>query len=64
MAGTNIRWLTGNLLDIGYAGAMASYLSYHKIRLFVYPRRAEPLRDELRNHAEQLAIEARREMAM
>ena len=50
--------ITGTLPDIGYAGAMAGYLSYHKIRLFDYPRWAEPLRDELRNHAEQLAIEA------
>ena len=50
--------ITGTLPDIGYAGAMASHLSYHKIRLFDYPRWAELLRDELRNHAEQLAIEA------
>ena len=50
--------ITGTLPDIGYAGAMAGYLSYHNIRLFDYPRWAEPLRDELRNHAEQLASEA------
>ena len=50
--------ITGTLPDIGYAAAMAGYLGYHKIRLFDYPRWAEPLRDELRNHAEQLAIEA------
>ncbi len=50
--------ITGTLPDIGYAGAMAGYLSYHKIQLFDYPRWAEPLRDELRNHAEQLASEA------
>jgi len=50
--------ITGTLPDIGYAGAMAGYLSYHKIRLFDYPRWAEPLRDELRNHAEQLARES------
>jgi hypothetical protein len=37
---------------------MASYLGCHKIRLFDYPRWAETLRDELRNHAEQLAVEA------
>ena len=48
--------ITGTLPDIGYAGAMAGYLSYHKIRLFDYPRWAESLRDDLRNHAEQLAI--------
>ena len=50
--------ITGTLPDIGYAGAMAGYLSYHKIRLFDYPRWAESLRDDLRNHAEQLAIKA------
>lgn len=50
--------VTGTLPDIGYAGAMAGYLSYHHIRLFDYPRWAEPLRDELRNHAEHLAGEA------
>ena len=50
--------ITGTLPDISYAGAMASYLSYHKIRLFDYPRWAEPLRDELRNHAEHLALKA------
>mgnify|MGYP001552540997 CR=1 FL=1 len=50
--------ITGTLPDICYAGAMASYLSYHKIRLFDYPRWAEPLRDELREHAEHLALKA------
>ncbi len=50
--------ITGTLPDIGYAGAMASYLSYHKIKLFNFPRWAQPLRDELRDHAEQLAIDA------
>ncbi len=50
--------ITGTLLDIGYAGAMASQLSYHGIKLFDYTRWAEPLREELRNHAEQLAIAA------
>jgi len=50
--------ITGTLPDIGYAGAMAGYLSYHNIRLFDYPRWAEPLRDKLRDHAEQLANKA------
>ena len=40
---------TGTTLDIGYSGVMASHLCYHKIRLFDYPRWAEPLRDELRH---------------
>jgi len=50
--------ITGTLPDIGYTGAMAGYLSYHSIRLFDYPRWAEPLRDKLRDHAEQLANKA------
>ena len=50
--------ITGTLPDIGYAGAMAGYFSYHEIRLFDYSRWAEPLRDELREHAEQLATKA------
>lgn len=50
--------VTGTLPDIGYAGAMAGYLSYHKVRLFDYPRWAERLRNELRDHAEQLAFDA------
>ncbi len=50
--------VTGTLPDIGYAGAMAAHLSYHGIKLFDYTRWAEPLRNELRNHAEQLAIAA------
>ena len=30
--------ITGTLPDICYAGAMAGYLRYHKIRLFDYPQ--------------------------
>ena len=29
--------ITGTLPDICYAGAMAGFLSYHKIRIFDYP---------------------------
>jgi len=50
--------ITGMLPDIGYAQAMGSYLSYHNIRIFDYPRWAEPFREALRNNAEQLAAEA------
>ncbi len=50
--------ITGMLPDIGYAQAMGSYLSYHNIRVFDYPRWAEPFREALRNNAEQLAAEA------
>src|SRR5574341_880692 len=47
--------ITGTLPDLCHAGAMAKYLGARDIRLFDYPRWAEPFRDELRVHAEQLA---------
>ena len=50
--------LTGTLPDIAHAGAMAGFLTYRHIRLFDYPKWAEPLRDELRHNAEHLASEA------
>ncbi len=50
--------ITGTLPDIAHVGAMEHFLGYHGIRLFDYPRWAEPLRDELRHNAEQLAAEA------
>ena len=50
--------LTGTLPDICHAGALAGYLSYFGIRLFDYPRWAEPLRDALRENAERIAAEA------
>jgi len=50
--------ITGTLPDICHAEAMGGYLGYHKIRVFDYPRWAEPLREELRENAERLATEA------
>jgi len=50
--------ITGTLPEIGHAEAMGGFLSARGIRLFDYPRWAEPLRDELRHHAETLAAEA------
>ena len=50
--------INGTLPDIGCADAMPGYLSNHKIRLFDYAPWAEPLQDELRNHAEQPAVDA------
>jgi len=50
--------ITGTLPDICHAKAMAGYLGARDIRLFDYPRWAEPLRDELRANAERLAGEA------
>jgi hypothetical protein len=50
--------ITGTLPDLCHAGAMAKYLGARDIRLFDYPRWAEPFRDEIRAHAERLAQEA------
>lgn len=50
--------ITGTLPDLCHAGAMATYLGARQIRLFDYPRWAEPFRDEIRTHAERLAQEA------
>lgn len=50
--------ITGTLPDLCHAGAMAKYLGARAIRLFDYPRWAEPFRDEIRAHAERLAQEA------
>ena len=47
--------LTGTLPDLCHAEAMARYLGARNIRLFDYPRWAEPFRDEIRIHAEQVA---------
>jgi hypothetical protein len=50
--------ITGTLPDICHPRAMAGYLGYRGIRLFDYARWAEPLREEIRANAEQLAAEA------
>ncbi len=47
--------ITGTLPDICHADRMALKLRSQNIRLFDYPRFAEPLRDELRENAERLA---------
>lgn len=44
----------GTLPGFCFAEGMTSYLNAHGIRIFDYPRWAEPLRDELRATAEQL----------
>lgn len=51
--------VTGTLPDICHPRAMAGFLDYHKVRLFDFPRWAEPLREELRENAERIAAEAR-----
>jgi len=50
--------IMGTLPDICHPGAMAGHLTAQGVRLFDYPRWAEPFRDELRTHAEHLAREA------
>jgi hypothetical protein len=50
--------MTGTLPEICHAKAMAGYLGARDIRLFDYPRWAEPLREEIRANAERLAAEA------
>jgi hypothetical protein len=49
--------ITGTLPGVCYPEGMATYLRIHDVRLFDYPRFAEPLREEIRANAEQLARE-------
>jgi hypothetical protein len=49
--------ITGIIPEICHAAAMTSYLYARKIRIFDYTQFAEPLRDEIRLHAERLAQE-------
>jgi len=50
--------IMGSLTDICYPGGMAAHLTYHDVRLFDFPRWAEPLRDEIRDNAEALAAQS------
>jgi len=50
--------ITGTLPEICHAQAMSKYLTDHGVRLFDYTQWAEPLRDEIRQHAERLATKA------
>ena len=47
----------GTLPTLCFAEGMTSYLYAHKIRIFDYPRFAEPYRNQLRENGEQLATE-------
>jgi hypothetical protein len=49
--------LQGTLPGLCYAEGMTKYLHDHNIRIFDYPKFAEPLRDQIREHAERLASE-------
>jgi DNA-binding MarR family transcriptional regulator len=50
--------IQGTLPGLSYADGMTSYLNTRHIRIFDYPRFAEPLRDQLRKNAEKLAQQA------
>jgi len=48
----------GTLPGVCFAEGMTSYLYARKVRIFYYPRFAEPFRNELRENAERLAAES------
>jgi hypothetical protein len=50
--------IQGTLPGLCYAGGMTSYLYAHQIRIFDYPKFAEPLRNAIRDNAESLARQA------
>jgi hypothetical protein len=50
--------ITGTLPEICHPHAMARHLTEQGVRLFDYTQWAEPLREEIRQHAERLAGEA------
>jgi hypothetical protein len=50
--------IRGTLPGLCFAAGMTSYLNQQGIRIFDYPRFAEPLRDEIRANAERLAAES------
>src|SRR5260370_26930703 len=47
--------IQGTLPNLCYAQGMTSFLTQREIRIFDYPRFAEPLRDAIRANAEGLA---------
>lgn len=49
--------LTGTIPGICYAEGMTRYLFCHGIRIFDYPRWAQPLREQIRQNAEALAAQ-------
>ena len=50
--------ITGTLPGACYAKGMTAFLSARQIRIFDYPRFAEPLRDRVRDRAAELASAA------
>lgn len=49
--------ITGTLPEICYSQGMTTYLYRNEVRIFDYPKFAEPFREELRTNAEKLAGE-------
>jgi hypothetical protein len=47
--------IQGTLPGLCYAQGMTTFLNLNKIRIFDYPRFAEPLRDQLKQNAENIA---------
>jgi hypothetical protein len=47
--------ITGSLMPFCYAQGMTQYLYQHKVRIFDYAKFAEPLREQIRENAEELA---------
>ena len=47
----------GTLPKVCFADGMTAYLYQHKVRIFDYPRFAEPFRNRLRENAEKLAAD-------
>src|SRR5215472_12222482 len=50
--------VTGTLPGACYADGMTAFLSARQVRIFDYPRFAEPLRDRVRERAAELAAGA------
>ena len=50
--------VTGTLPGACYAGGMTSFLYSRRIRIFDYPRFAEPLRDRIRERAQEVCASA------
>jgi hypothetical protein len=50
--------VTGTLPQVCYAEGMTAFLKARAIRIFDYPRFAEPLRDAIRTSAQELAVSA------
>ena len=47
--------IQGTVPGICYAQGMTSYLNFKNIRIFDYPKFAEPYKNEIRNNAEKIA---------